>query len=403
MAVFAYKGRSGAAAVNGEIEADSRPAAVALLRAKGVVATAVEERKAKPAAAGGTVKLGGSVKAKDMAIYTRQFSTMVDAGLPIAQCLQILSEQSESKVLRDVTSRIAGDVQGGATLAESFGKYPKTFDNLFVNMLAVGESGGVLDVCLQRLSHYIEKAAKLKSKVKTAMVYPATIITVACLVIIFMMVFVLPTFANMFKSMGAELPLPTKIVIWMSEMTRRYILFMMVAVAAGVYALKRYYNTDQGSMTIDTFMLKVPVVGMLIRKIAVARFTRTLGTLISSGVPILEGLLITARAAGNRVVEKAVMQARQHVTAGGTLAEPLKTTPVFPAMVVHMISVGENTGALDAMLNKIADFYDDEVDSAVAALTSLLEPMMIVFLGVSVGGIVIAMYLPIFKMVTLIK
>jgi type IV pilus assembly protein PilC len=403
MAVFAYKGRSGAAAVNGEIEADSRPAAVALLRAKGVVATAVEERKAKPAAAAGTVKLGGSVKAKDMAIYTRQFSTMVDAGLPIAQCLQILSEQSESKVLRDVTSRIAVDVQGGATLAESFGKYPKTFDNLFVNMLAVGESGGVLDVCLQRLSSYIEKAAKLKSKVKSAMVYPITIVSVACLVIIFMMVFVLPTFANMFKTMGAELPLPTKIVIWMSDMTRRYIIFMLAFIGAGIYALKRYYNTDQGSMAIDTFMLKVPVVGMLIRKIAVARFTRTLGTLISSGVPILEGLLITARAAGNRIVEKAVMQARQHVTAGGTLAEPLRTTPVFPAMVVHMISVGENTGALDAMLNKIADFYDDEVDSAVAALTSLLEPMMIVFLGVSVGGIVIAMYLPIFKMVTLIK
>src|SRR5689334_11783737 len=399
MAVFAYRGRSGAAAVNGEIEADSRPAAVAALRAKGVVATAVEERKAKAAAAAGAAKLGGSVKAKDLAIYTRQFSTMVDAGLPIAQCLQILSEQSESKVLRDVTARIANDVQGGATLAESFGKYPRTFDNLFVNMLAVGESGGVLDVCLQRLSTYIEKAAKLKGQVKSAMVYPITIISVACLVIIFMMVFVLPTF----KNMGADLPLPTKIVIWLSDMTRKYIIFMLAAVGGGIYALKRWYNTDQGSMAIDTFLLKVPVVGMLIRKIAVARFTRTLGTLISSGVPILEGLMITARASGNRVVEKSVMAARQHVTAGGTLAEPLKTTPVFPAMVVHMISVGENTGALDAMLNKIADFYDDEVDAAVAALTSLLEPMMIVFLGVSVGGIVIAMYLPIFKMVTLIK
>jgi type IV pilus assembly protein PilC len=403
MAVYAYRGRSGAAAVNGEIEADSRPAAVAALRAKGVVATAVEERKAKAAAAATGQKLGGSVKAKDLAIYTRQFSTMVDAGLPIAQCLQILSEQSESKTLRDVTAKIANEVQGGATLAESYGKYPKTFDNLFVNMLAVGESGGVLDVCLQRLSTYIEKAAKLKGQVKSAMVYPITIVSVACLVIIFMMVFVLPTFANMFKNMGADLPLPTKIVIWMSDMTRKYIIVMLAVAAAGVYAIKRYYATDQGSMTIDTFMLKVPIVGMLIRKIAVARFTRTLGTLISSGVPILEGLLITARASGNRVVEKSVLHARQHVTAGGTLAEPLKTTPVFPAMVVHMISVGENTGALDAMLNKIADFYDDEVDAAVAALTSLLEPMMIVFLGISVGGIVIAMYLPIFKMVTLIK
>ena len=402
MAVFAYRGRSGAAAVNGEIEADSRPAAVAALRAKGVVATAVEERKAKAAAAAAT-KIGGSVKAKELAIYTRQFSTMVDAGLPIAQCLQILSEQTESKVLRTVTARIANDVQGGATLAESFGKYPKTFDNLFVNMLAVGESGGVLDVCLQRLSIYIEKAAKLKGQVKSALVYPITIISVACMVIIFMMVFVLPTFASMFKGMGAELPLPTKIVIWMSDMTRKYIIVLLAVLGATIYAIKRWYGTDQGSMMIDTFLLKIPVVGMLIRKIAVARFTRTLGTLIASGVPILEGLLITARAAGNRVVEKSVMLARQHVTAGGTLAEPLKDAPVFPAMVVHMISVGENTGALDAMLNKIADFYDDEVDAAVAALMSLLEPMMIVFLGVAVGGIVIAMYLPIFKMVTLIK
>ncbi len=401
MALFAYKGRSGGGAVAGEIEADSRPAAVTALRAKGVVATSVEERKAKAAAA--ATKIGGKVKDKDMAIYTRQFSTMVDAGLPIAQCLQILSEQSDSKVLRDVTARIATDVQGGATLAESFGKYPKTFDNLFVNMLAVGESGGVLDVVLQRLSGYIEKAAKLKGKVKSAMVYPVTIIGVACLVIIFMMVFVLPTFASMFKNMGAELPLPTKIVMWLSDMTRKYIIFMVLGFAAGVYALKRYYQTDGGSMVIDTFALKVPVIGMLIRKVAVARFTRTLGTLISSGVPILEGLLITARSAGNRVVEKAVMHARQTVTAGGTLAEPLKSSPVFPPMVVHMISVGENVGALDTMLGKIADFYDDEVDAAVTALTSLLEPMMICFLGVAVGGIVVAMYLPIFKMVTLIK
>jgi type IV pilus assembly protein PilC len=404
MAVFAYKGRAGGRIVADEIEADSRPAAVAALRAKGIVATAVREKQGKaaaPAAVG--KKLGGKVKDKQLAIYTRQFSTMVDAGLPIAQSLQILSEQSDSKVLRNVTKGIAGDVQAGATLAESFGKYPKTFDNLFVNMLAVGESGGVLDVVLQRLSVYIEKAARLKARVKSAMIYPITIIGVACLVIIFMMIFVLPTFANMFRSMGAELPLPTRIVMWMSDFTRKYILFILAGAAAGVYALKRYYQTDKGSTVIDTFALKVPVIGMLIRKVAVARFTRTLGTLISSGVPILEALLITARSAGNRVVERAVLQARQHVTAGGTLAEPLKSTPVFPPMVVHMISVGENTGALDAMLGKIADFYDDEVDAAVTALTSLLEPMMIVFLGVVVGGIVVAMYLPIFKLVTLVK
>src|SRR5919109_2596721 len=255
MAVFAYKGRAGGRIVADEIEADSRPAAVAALRAKGIVATAVREKQSKAAApaAGIGKKLGGKVKDKELAIYTRQFSTMVDAGLPIAQSLQILSEQSESKVLRDVTSRIAADVQGGATLAESFGKYPKTFDNLFVNMLAVGESRGVLGVCLQRLSTYIEKAAKLKGQVKSAMVYPITIVSVACLVIIFMMVFVLPTFANMFKNMGAELPLPTKIVIWMSDMTRKYIIFILAGIGAGIYALKRWYATDQGSVAIDTF------------------------------------------------------------------------------------------------------------------------------------------------------
>src|SRR5216117_83822 len=398
MPVFAYRGRSGAGVVAGEIEADDRPGAVAQLRAKGVIATSVQERRAKAAA---VKKIGGSVKDKDLAIYTRQFSTMVDAGLPIAQCLSILSEQSDSKTLRDVTSRITTEVEGGATLAESFKKYPRVFNDLFVNMLAVGESGGVLDVVLQRLSGYIEKAAKLKSKVKGAMVYPVTIIGVAALVIIFMMIFVIPTFAKMFQGLGADLPVPTRIVMLVSEFTQRYIVFMVLAGAALVYAIKRYYGTDQGSKVIDAFLLKVPVMGMLIRKVAVARFTRTLGTLISSGVPILEGLLITARSAGNRVVEATVMEARAAVTSGRTLSEPLKGSTVFPPMVVHMINVGENTGALDQMLQKIADFYDDEVDTAVTALTSLLEPLMIVFLVVV--GLVVAMYLPIFKLVTVMK
>src|SRR2546425_965657 len=308
MPVFAYRGRSGAGVVAGEIEADDRPGAVAQLRAKGVIATSVQERQAKAAA---VKKIGGSVKDKDLAIYTRQFSTMVDAGLPIAQCLSILSEQSDSKTLRDVTSRITTEVEGGATLAESFKKYPRVVNDLFVVMVIAG--------------------------------------------------------------------------------------------AGAIYALKRYYATDQGSKVIDAFLLKVPVIGMLIRKVAVARFTRTLGTLISSGVPILEGLLITARSAGNRVVEATVMQARTAVTSGRTLSEPLKGSTVFPPMVVHMISVGEHTGALDQMLQKIADFYDDEVDTAVGALTALLEPMMIVFLGVVVGGLVVAMYLPIFKLVTIMK
>jgi type IV pilus assembly protein PilC len=405
MATFAYRGRASGGAVTGEIDADNRLGAVAILRGKGIIATAVEEKKAK--AAGGSLfggnKIGGKVKDKDLAIYTRQFSTMIDAGLPISQCLSILSEQSESKVLRDVTTRIAKDVEGGSTLADSFRKYPKTFDGLFTNMLAVGESGGVLDVVLQRLSGYIEKAAALKRKVKGAMVYPITIIGVAFLVIIFMMIFVIPTFAKMFEGLGAELPLPTKIVMWISDFTQKFVIFIILGIAAGIWALKRYYATDQGSKVIDTIMLKVPVIGTLIKKVAVARFTRTMGTLLSSGVPILEGLLITARSAGNRVVEAAVMQARGAVMAGRTLADPLRQTPVFPPMVVHMINVGENTGALDNMLSKIADFYDDEVDTAVTALTSLLEPLMIVFLGVVVGGLVVAMYMPIFKMVTVVK
>jgi type IV pilus assembly protein PilC len=405
MSVYTYRGRSAAGIVAGEVEAGDRMQAVAQLRAKGVVATSVKERAAK--GAGFTLNFsfgkGGKVKDRDLAIYTRQFSTMVDAGLPIAQCLGILGEQSDSKTLRSVTTQIAREVEAGGTLADSFRKFPRTFDDLFTNMIQVGESGGVLDVVLQRLSGYIEKAASLKRKVKSAMVYPATIISVAILVIIFMMTFVIPTFATMFASMGADLPLPTQIVLWMSAFTRSYILFIIGAMVAMVFVVKKYYATEQGSMIIDRFMLRVPVIGMLLRKVAVARFTRTLGTLISSGVPILEGLRITARSAGNRVVEKAVLQARAAVTAGRTLAEPLKTSAVFPPMVVHMISVGENTGALDQMLGKVADFYDDEVDAAVSALTALLEPLMIVFLGIVVGGIVVAMYLPIFRLVTLIK
>jgi type IV pilus assembly protein PilC len=406
VATFAYRGRASGGAVTGEIDADNRLGAVALLRGKGIVATAIEE--AKPKAAGSGLfrfgkKLGGKVADKDLAVYTRQFSTMIDAGLPISQCLAILSEQSESNVLREVTARIAKDVEGGATLADSFRKYPKTFDGLFTNMLAVGESGGVLDVVLQRLSGYIEKAAALKRKVKGAMVYPTAIISVAFLIIVFMMIFVIPTFAKMFQGLNAELPLPTAIVMFISDFTQRFIIFIVLGIAGIIWAIKRYYSTDQGSKVIDAFMLKVPVIGLLIKKVAVARFTRTMGTLLSSGVPILEGLLITARSAGNRVVEAAVLQARNAVMAGRTLADPLRSTPVFPPMVVHMINVGENTGALDNMLSKIADFYDDEVDTAVNALTSLLEPLMIVFLGVVVGGLVVAMYMPIFKMVTLVK
>ncbi len=402
MSVFAYRGRSAGAVVSGELEADTRMAAVAQLRDRGVVATAVQERK--PRAQGGFALFRRHrAKDKHLAVYTRQFSTMIDAGLPIVQCLTVLSEQSESPVLRPITAEIARDVEGGSTLAEAFGKYPRTFDELFVNMLAVGEAAGVLDTVLQRLATYIEKAASLKRKVKSALVYPVTIISVAILVVIFMMIFVIPTFAKMFLGLGAELPLPTKIVVWMSNFTQRYVLLIVAGLIGSVFALRAYYRTPQGSMVIDRLTLKVPIVGRLVQKVAVARFARTLGTLLSSGVPILEALRITARSAGNRVVEKVVMEARENVTAGRALSEPLRAAPVFAPMVVHMISVGESTGALDQMLTKVADFYDDEVDTAVGTLMSLLEPVMIVILGVIIGGLVVALYLPIFKIVTLIK
>ncbi len=399
MALFAYQGRTAAGSAQGEVEAPNRSAAVAALRSRGVLTTRIKEKTATTR----LIKFGGKVKDKELAIFTRQFSTMIDAGLPLVQCLSILAEQSDSKTLRGVATRVARDVESGSTLADGFAKHPKTFDDLFVNMIEVGESGGILDTVLQRLSQYLEKAAALKRKIKAAMIYPLTIVGVAAVVVVFMLTFVIPTFATMFTSLGAELPLPTKIVLWLSNFVQTWILLIAAAIAAGIYSLRRYYKTEAGQSVIDTLLLKLPVFGSLIRKVAVARFTRTLGTLISSGVPILEGLRITARTAGNKVVERAVLATRAAVTAGGTITEPLKTSTVFPPMVIQMISVGEQTGALDAMLGKIADFYDDEVDTAVSALTALLEPLMIVFLGVVIGGLVVAMYLPIFRLVTLVK
>ncbi|MEK7709504.1 MAG: type II secretion system F family protein [candidate division NC10 bacterium] len=404
MPVFAYQGRTTQGSTAGEIEAPDRTAAVAELRRKAILVTQIKEKAGGPARAAGLGgRIGGKVKDKEMAIFTRQFSTMVDAGLPLVQCLTILAEQSESKTLRTVTSKVAGSVEAGSTLADALRRHPKTFDELYVNLVEVGEAGGILDTVLQRLSVYIEKAAALKRKVKSAMIYPLTIVGVAFIVVIFMLTFVIPTFAKMFTGMGADLPLPTLIVIRLSDFATRFWWLIIGAAIGIVVGIRAYYKTEGGRSLIDALVLKLPVFGTLIRKVAVARFTRTLGTLVSSGVPILEGLRITARTAGNRVVEHAVLETRASVTAGKTLAEPLKASTVFPPMVVQMISVGEQTGALDAMLNKIADFYDDEVDTAVTALTALLEPMMIVFLGVVIGGLVIAMYLPIFRLVTLVK
>jgi type IV pilus assembly protein PilC len=399
MAVFVYQGRTASGMQNGEIEAPDRSSAVGELRRRAILVTKIAEKTAPRM----SLKFGGKVKDKEMAIFTRQFSTMIDAGLPLVQCLNILAEQSESKTLRTVTGQVARNVEGGSTLADALRRHPRTFDDLFTNLVEVGEAGGILDVVLQRLAAYIEKAAALKRKVKAAMVYPCAIIGVALLVVIFMLTFVIPTFAQMFKDLGADLPLPTKVVMWLSNFVRGYILLIIAGLIGCVMALRSYYRTENGRATIDALMLKLPIFGTLVRKVAVARFTRTLGTLVQSGVPILDGLRITARTAGNKVVEKAVLQCRAAVTEGKTLADPLRTSGVFPPMVTQMISVGEQTGALDAMLSKIADFYDDEVDTAVSTLTSLLEPIMIVFLGVVVGGLVVAMYLPIFKLVTLVK
>ena len=399
MAVFVYQGRTASGNQNGEIEAADRTAAVGELRRRSILVTKISEKTAPKM----SFKFGGKVKDKEMAIFTRQFSTMIDAGLPLVQCLNILAEQSESKTLRSVTGQVARHVEAGSTLADALRRHPRTFDDLFTNLVEVGEAGGILDVVLQRLAAYIEKAAALKRKVKAAMVYPCAIIGVALLVVIFMLTFVIPTFAQMFKDLGADLPLPTKVVMLLSDFVRSYILLLIAGMIGAVMALRSYYRTEGGRATIDALMLKLPVFGTLVRKVAVARFTRTLGTLVQSGVPILDGLRITARTAGNKVVEKAVLQCRAAVTEGKTLADPLRTSGVFPPMVTQMISVGEQTGALDAMLSKIADFYDDEVDTAVSTLTSLLEPIMIVFLGVVVGGLVVAMYLPIFKLVTLVK
>ena len=399
MAVFVYQGRTASGVQNGEIEAPDRSSAVGELRRRAILVTKIAEKTAPKI----SFKFGGKVKDKEMAIFTRQFSTMIDAGLPLVQCLNILAEQSESKTLRSVTGQVARHVEAGSTLADALRRHPRTFDDLFTNLVEVGEAGGILDVVLQRLAAYIEKAAALKRKVKAAMVYPCAIIGVALLVVIFILTFVIPTFAQMFKDLGADLPLPTKIVMLLSDFVRSYILLLIAGMIGCVMALRSYYRTEGGRATIDALMLKLPVFGTLVRKVAVARFTRTLGTLVQSGVPILDGLRITARTAGNKVVEKAVLQCRAAVTEGKTLADPLRTSGVFPPMVTQMISVGEQTGALDAMLSKIADFYDDEVDTAVSTLTSLLEPIMIVFLGVVVGGLVVAMYLPIFKLVTLVK
>ena len=401
MAVFTYSGRTRTGqTINGEMEAPNREAVVAQLRRQQVMATAVT-----PKARDIDLKVpgfGAKVGDRDLAVVTRQLATMIDAGLPLVQCLDILAQQQEKKVFQKALHDIRMAVEGGATFSASLKRHPKIFSTLYTNMVEAGEAGGILDTILNRLAAYIEKAMALKKRVKTAMFYPSTIVAVAVVVVIFLLIYVIPTFEQLFEGFGATLPLPTVIVLEASRLVRAYILVMLAGLVAAVVGLRFYYRTPGGKMVIDRLLLRLPVFGPLIRKVAVAKFTRTLGTLVSSGVSILEGLDITARTAGNKVVEEAVLKARTTIAQGKTIAEPLQASGVFPVMVVQMIAVGEQTGALDRMLNKIADFYDEEVDVAVAGLTSLLEPLLVIFLGVIIGGVVIAMYLPIFKLISVV-
>ncbi|MEP6905926.1 MAG: type II secretion system F family protein, partial [Gemmatimonadales bacterium] len=390
MASFTYTARSFSGDLRtATLEASSRDDVIAQLRRQRLSVVKIDEASVKK-------PRRGHIKMRDVVIFTRQFSTMINAGLPLVQALTILAEQSQNKVLSDITRKVVFDVESGNTVADAMGKHPQAFSPLYVNMVAAGESGGILDTILMRLATFMEKNDALVRKVKGAMIYPGVIMSVAGVAVTVLLIFVIPVFENLFSSAGLALPLPTRIVMGASRFLKGYWYIIIGIVVATWFAYKRYAATSDGRLKIDRILLKVPVLGDVLRKSAVSRFTRTLGTLVSSGVSILDGLEITAKTAGNRVVQDAIMESRSSIAGGDTIAAPLKKSGVFPPMVISMISVGEQTGGLDEMLSKIADFYDDEVDAAVGNLLSLLEPMMIVFLGVVVGGMVVSMYLPIF-------
>ena len=399
MAKFSWEGKNRTGQVQkGEMEAPNEAAVNAQLRRNGIMPTKVKER-----GKGFDIELkipgfGQKITTKDLVVFTRQFATMIDAGLPLVQCLDILGRQQDNKTFKGILVSVKEAVESGSTFAEALKKHPKAFDDLYVNLVAAGEVGGILDTILNRLAAYIEKALKLKKQVKSAMTYPTTIIGIAVLVISVILVFVIPAFEKMFADFGGSLPMPTQIVINMSNFIQKYILVIIGGIFLSIWGFKRIYRTKVGRAAIDKWALKVPVFGILIRKVAVAKFTRTLGTMISSGVPILDGLDIVAKTAGNKTVETAIYKVRQSISEGKTIAEPLEASGVFPPMVCQMIAVGEQSGAIDTMLNKIADFYDDEVDDAVSNLTAMMEPLLMLFLGTTVGGLVIAMYLPIFKL-----
>ena len=404
MPMFVYRGvAAGGAQVTGELEAQDPRGAARQLRDRQIRVITVAPKREAALKVKARFGFGRGVKGKHITVFSRQFSTMISAGLPLVQCLEALATQAESKRFGEIITKIADDVKGGSTLSDAMRKHPKAFNELYVNLVKVGETGGVLDTVLNRLSGYLEKAMALRHKVRMAMLYPATVFFVAVGVVLFILTFVIPIFAGVYAKMGAELPVPTQIVMWLSNVIRRYFLLVLAGFVGLVFLFRAYYKTESGKLLIHRLLLRVPVLGPLMRKIAVARFTRTLSVLIGSGVPILDGLAITAKTAGNKVVENAVMAARTSITAGQTVSAPLKESGVFPPMVIQMVSVGEQTGAMESMLSKVADYYEEEVDTAVAGLTSLLEPVLIVILGVVVGGIVIAMYLPIFKLITVIK
>jgi len=401
MPAFTYTAR----ALNGDlktatIDAPNRDEVIAQLRKQRLNVVKIDEAKQ---AANTTKKKAGKISMRDIVIFTRQFSTMINAGLPLVQALDILAKQSENKALKDVTLAVVFDVESGHTVADALRKHPKAFTELYVNMVAAGEAGGILDTILMRLATFMEKNDALVRKVKGAMIYPGVIMSVAAIAICVLLIFVIPTFEKMFASVGLALPLPTRVVISMSKFLTGYWWAVIAVIFVGFRAFKAYYASPDGKLVIDRLMLKAPVLGDVLRKSAVSRFTRTLGTLIGSGVSILDGLEITAKTSGNRVIQDAIMESRASIAGGETISAPLQKSAVFPPMVISMISVGEQTGGLDEMLSKIADFYDEEVDAAVSGLLAMMEPMMIVFLGVVVGGMVVAMYLPIFDMINAVQ
>lgn len=396
MPTFSWKGKSrGGKVQEGVMVSDNKETVINALRRQQIIVTAVTEKGKEIA----LPKIGGGVSKKEIAVFTRQFSVMIDAGLPLVQCLEILGSQQNNRRFQKVLFQIRQDVESGSTLADAMRKHPKVFDNLYSNMVAAGEAGGILDTILQRLSTYIEKIVKLRAAIRSASIYPIAVIAIATGVVVIILWKVIPTFAALFSGLGASLPLPTRITIALSNMIGRWWWLIGIGIVLIIVAVSRYHKTYRGRRVLDGLVLKIPVIGMLLRKIAVARFCRTLGTLVSSGVPILDALEITARTSGNAIVEDAIMATRRSIEQGKSIAEPLKETDVFPPMVVQMIAVGEHTGALDTMLSKIADFYEDEVDDATKNLLSLLEPLMIAFLGIVIGGIIISMYLPMFDLI----